>query len=170
MNRLSEGPVIVGDILFDRGKIDKCIRVRIGSGGTAISSSSETTITGPEAVLPAQAIVLDVYVNVLVASTGSTKTFGFGLLNSSAGGNRIGFLTGISAAATGLQLPVIAVGTSGAGTYGVFLSVFSTGNAPAQKSFATDSVTAKTLTFTPNSTDWVLFSADVYICYVDLTK
>lgn len=170
MNRLSTGPVLVGDAFIDRGKLEKCIKLRVGPGGTLISGSSEFALTGPEAVLPAQGIVIDVYVNVLVASTGGTKTFSLGLLSTSSGGNRTGFLNSINAAATGLQLPVIAVGTSGAGTYGTFLSTFSTGNAPAQKSFAIDSVLAKTLSFTPNSTDWALFTADIYLCYVDITK
>ena len=46
MNRLSEGPVIVGDILFDSGKLSKAIKIRIGSGGVAIGSSA-TVVVNP---------------------------------------------------------------------------------------------------------------------------
>lgn len=169
MNKLSGQTVEVGDILLDIAKIDKAIRLRLGPGGVAVGTS-EVALTGPYGILPAQALVLDVYVNVLVASTGTTKTLNLGLLAASSGGNRSGFLSAIDVSTTGLKAAIVAAGTSGAGTYGVFLTTQTTGNAPVQKSFASDSVTAKTLSYTPNSSDWLLFTADVFICYVDFTR
>lgn len=169
MNKLSGQTVEIGDVLLDIGKLDKAIRIRLGSGGVAVGTS-EVALTGPYGILPAQALVLDVYVNVLVASTGTTKTLNLGLLAASSGGSRTGFLNSVDVSTTGLKAAIVAGGTSGGGTYGAFLTTQTTGNAPVQKSFASDSVTAKTLSYTPNSSDWALFSADVYICYVDFTR
>ena len=168
-NRLTEGTALVGDVLLDNAKLDKSIKIRIGTGGTAVGTS-ETTVTSPYAVLPAQAAVYDVFLNVLTASTGATKTIGIGLLSTSSGGNRTGFLAAASVASTGLVLGTVATGTSGAGTYGAFLTTQTTGNAPVQKTFSSDSITAKTLSFTPNSSEWIAFSADLYVCYVDVTR
>lgn len=172
-NRLSGDVIIAGDALLSVAKLDKAIRIRVGVGGVPITSSSENSLaSSPFGLLPAQAVVYDAFLNVLVASTGGTKTMGVGLATTSAGGNRIGFLTAAPVGSTGIVLGIVAAGTSGSGTYGAFLTAFTTGNAPVQKYFATDSVVTKTLSVTPNSTDWIggVFSADLYICYTDLTR
>lgn len=191
-NVLTKGTALVGDILLTQSegstatkKIIKEHIIRLGAGGTQPTSSETATVF----TLPGQAVLYDAYINVLAASTGATKTLNVGLLASSAGGNNAGFLLGISAASSGLAYPSVSTATSGAGTgarfyttntWGAFLSVFSsgsTGNATnadigyyQQKVFLSDSVTAKTVTFTPATTDWIgLFKADLVLSYVDLT-
>lgn len=163
-NRLTKGAALVGDILLDGAKLPKKVRIRIGVGGVAISASSYVNTTY---VLPSQAVVYDAFLNVLVASTGGTKTISVGT-----SGTPLGFLSGIGAGTTGLSLPVIAAGTSGAGTYGSLLFAYTTGNAPVQKSYASDASASRTIGVTPGSTDWVggVFSADLYLEVVDLTQ
>lgn len=161
-NRLTKGPALVGDILLDVAKLDKAVRIRLGTGGNLIAGSSYVQSSY---VLPAQAVVYDAFLNVLVASTGATKTL---LVGTS--GTPAGFLSAISAATTGIQLPAIAAGTSGAGTYGSFFTVFTTGPAPVQKTYASDSNASRTVGFTPGSTDWALFQADLYLFLTDLTQ
>lgn len=184
MNKLSGQRSELGDVLLPWAKVSKWWIVRVGSGGVA-PSSSEGTVTGAYSQLPSQAVVVDVFANVLTASTGATKTFSFGLLSTSSGGSRTGFMSSVSAATTGIVRPTATAATSGPGTggmiyatntYGSFLSQFTSGSTAAgdpglfiKKNFASDSVTAKTFSFTPDSTDWIAFSADVYVKVVDLT-
>lgn len=160
-NTLSKGQVTLGDVLLAGSKLDKAVRIRLGTGGVAVSGSSYIQSSF---VLPAQAIVYDAFLNVLVGSTGATKTL---LVGTS--GTPAGFLTGIGAGTTGIVLPVVAAGTSGAGTYGTFMTTQTTGNAPVQKSYASDSNASRTIGWTPGSTDWALFSADLYLSFIDLT-
>lgn len=171
-NRLTGDTAIFGDVLLANAKLDKGFRIRLGVGGVAITSSSEQALTGPFAALPAQAVINDCFLNVLVGATGGTKSISVGLLSTSSGGNRSGFLSAAPVGTTGLSLGFVAAGTSGGGTYGAFLSISTTGNAPVQREFASDSVTAKTLSITPGSTDWIggVFSADLYVYYTDLTR
>lgn len=161
-NLASKGSVLVGDILLAGSKLDKSVRIRLGTGGAAIASSS---LNMTAFVLPAQAIVYDAFLNVLTPSTGTTKTL---LAGTSA--TQAGFLSGISVGTSGIVLPVVAAGTSGAGTYGSFLVTFTTGNAPVQKSYASDANASRTIGFTPGSTDWVAFAADLYLSFIDLTQ
>lgn len=161
-NRLTKGEALVGDVLLDIAKLEKAMKFRIGTGGVAISGSSFVPMN---INLPAQAVVYDAFVNVITPSTGATKTL---LVGTS--GTKAGFLNGLSVATSGIQLPVIAAGTSGAGTYGTLLTTFTTGNAPVQKSYASDANASLGLGFTPNSTDWIAFSADLYLLYIDLTQ
>lgn len=161
MNVLTKGAAAVGDILLFGSKLDKAVRVRLGTGGAAIASSSMSLTPY---VLPAQAIVYDAFLNVLTPSTGGTKTL---LVGTS--GTPAGFLNGVNVGTSGIALPVIAAGTSAGGTYGSLLTVFTTGNSQAQKTYASDSNASRTVTFTPNSTDWVAFAADLYLFLTDLT-
>jgi hypothetical protein len=191
MNQLSKGPTQVGDILADGFPLLKYWKFRVGPGGTAVGTSevAMTVASGrsPNApALPAQAVVADVFVNVLAASTGTTKTLSVGLLSTSSGGAVAGFLSGISVGTTGLQRPTFTAATSGPGsggrfysanTWGSFLSVFQAGSTAAgdpgvalRQSFVSDSVTAKTLSFTPGSSDFVALTVDVYLGFADLTR
>ncbi len=132
--------------------------------------------------LPANAMVYDVFLNVLTAETsGATKTAEVGLLSSQSGGNAAGFLNGVSVAATGLVRGAATVTTGGSNTYyasttrGVFLANFFAGGNVADEyglnyehPFLTSSVTAKTISYTPAS----VFSqcvADIYVTYIQLT-
>lgn len=132
--------------------------------------------------LPANAMVTDVFLNVLTAETvGATKTVEVGLLSSQSGGNAAGFLNGASVAATGLVRGQAVVTVGGSNTYyastdrGVFLANFYAGANVAGESglnyehdFLTSSVTAKTISYTPAS----VFStcvADIYVTYIALT-
>lgn len=160
-NLASKGTVLVGDILLAGAKLDKAIRIRIGSGGVAVGTSFSSLGVS----LPAQAVVYDVFLNVLTPSTGATKTLLFGTSASPSG-----FLNGLAAGSSGIVLPVVAAGTSGAGTYGSLLTTQTTGNAPVQKSYASDANASKLLGFTPNSSEWIAFSADLYLCVLDLTQ
>lgn len=160
-NVLTKGAALVGDILLANAKVDKAVRIRLGTGGVALSGSSQVMTTF---ILPAQAIVYDAFLNVLVASTGTTKTL---LVGTS--GTQAGFLSAISVSTTGIVLPVVAAGTSGVGTYGTLFVTQTTGNSPVQKSYASDSNASRTIGFTPASTDWTLFSADLFLSFIDLT-
>lgn len=160
-NLLTKGPALVGDILLANAKIDKAVRIRLGTGGFAIASSSQTLTSF---VLPTQAIVYDIFLNVFTPSTGATKTL---LVGTS--GTQAGFLSAISVGSSGIVLPVVAAGTSGAGTYGTFMTTQTTGPSPVQRSYASDSNASRTLGFTPASTDWIAFAADLYLSYIDLT-
>lgn len=129
--------------------------------------------------LPANAIVSDVFLNVLTAeTTGATKTVKVGLLSSETGGNALGFLNGVSVAATGLVRGVATVTVGGSNTYyasttrGVFLADFFAGanvlgesGLNYETNFLSDSVTAKTISFTRAS----VFSqceANIYVTYI----
>ena len=187
MNKLSGQKVELGDVLLSTAKLAKWWQIRLGAGGTT-SGSSETQVTvGDYQALTAQCVVVDAFLNVLVASTGTTKTLSFGLLSTSSGGVNNGFLASLSVSSTGLSRPLATAATSGPGTggliyatntYGSFLSQFSSGSTSAgdpgvfiKKNFASDSVTAKSFSWTPDSTNFgSTFSADVYLKVVDVTQ
>ena len=132
--------------------------------------------------LPANAILTDVFLNVTTAETvGATKTVEVGLLSSEGGGNALGFLNGVSVAATGLVRGKATV-TTGVSTHyyasttrGVFFANFFAGadvlgqeGLNYETPFLTSSVTAKTISYTPAS----VFStcvADIYVTYIALT-
>lgn len=163
-NLNTKGTVTAGDVLLKIGKLDKNVLVaRIGVGGVAIAT---TSMHVTPYVLPAQAVVYDAFLNVLVPSTGGTKTLSVGT-----SATPLGFINGLSVASSGLALPFVAAGTSASGNYGSLLTAFTTGNNQALKTYASDANASKTITFTPGSTDWVggLFSADLYLSIVDLT-
>lgn len=160
-NLVTKGAVLAGDILLAGAKLTKAVKIRIGTGGIAVGTSFSSLGLS----LTAQMVVYDVFLNVLTPSTGGTKTLSFGTSASPTG-----FLTGIGAGTSGLVLPVVAAGTSGAGTYGTLLTTQTTGNSPVQKTYGSDANASKLLGFTPNSSDWVAFSADLYLCVLDLTQ
>jgi len=161
-NVATKGALYSGDILLGVGKLDKAIKIRLGTGGNLIATSSMSLTSY---VLPGQAVVYDAFLNVLTPSTGATKTL---LVGTS--GTPAGFLSAIAVGTSGIVLPVVAAGTSGVGTYGTFMVTQTTGNAPVQKTYASDSTASRTLTFTPASTDWIAFAADLYLYVTDLTQ
>lgn len=182
MNRGTKDALLCGDLLMDVAKLDKAYKVRLGTGGVAVGST-QTVVTGPFATLPAQALVYDVFVNVLTASTGTTKTLSVGT-----SGTGTGFLNSVDVSTTGIVRGLISAATSGPGTGGLFLKsttygsllmTFTSGSTAAgdngvaiQKTYPSDSNASRGLTFTPNSSDWVggTFSADLLIFYTDLTR
>lgn len=129
--------------------------------------------------LPATAIVEDVLVNVTTAeATGGTKTLDVGLLSTETGGDANGFAAAVDVSSTGLKRPE---GTFTAGTNETYLSANTRGallatavaganvatdvGTYAEKPFLTDSVTAKSVSWTPGSTDWAEFKGEVIILY-----
>lgn len=193
-NRVTGQAALAGYYSLDNGggAMPHYFRYRIGTGGTPISGSSEFVLTAAAGnapgcpKVPTQGVIVDAFINVLTASTGATKTLSVGLLSTSSGGAVAGILNGISVASTGLVRPAITAATSGPGTgglffvtntFGSFLSTFTSGSTAAgdpglfaRRNFATDSVTAKSLSATPGSTDWVALKVDLYIGVVDITR
>ena len=180
MNRLSEGPVIVGDILSDSAKLYKFQKIRIGSGGVAVGTSA-TVVTGPIATLSAQELVADVFLNVLTPSASQTITVGTTNTTN-------GFAVALSVGTSGIVMPGYTSATSGANgpllvtnTYGSLLSTFSSGSTGSgaigdaglfvRKFYRSDSNASRVLSFTPSSSalGGTTFAADLYIVTVDLT-
>lgn len=181
-NLVTKGTVFAGDVLLGGRKLDKWFIFRLGTGGNVIAGSSYSPITlGPLAQLPSQVLVFDAFLNVLVASTGTTKTL---LVGTS--GTPGGFLNGISVGTTGIVRPFITTATSGGNTggfmlvssvYGTLLMSFSSGSTAAgdagfclPKTYPSDSNASRGLGFVPGSTDWTLFQADLYLSLVDITQ
>jgi len=143
-----------------------------------ISFSANTSETDTGVDLPSTAVILDVFLKVTTAEAG--KTINVGLLSSETGGDADGFVAGASLASTGVVVPAVTV-TSGtnedylsACTYGAFLADFTAGSDNAgdvgtfnKKLFATDSVTAKSLTYTCSS-GTSSAAGYIYIVYVEV--
>ena len=117
--------------------------------------------------LPASSIVIPnpkIYVRTAEA-TGTTKTLEVGVTGTAAG-----FINGLSAASTGMVAPTL---TNAAVTLGSLLFVYggATSTAPVREEHIVS--TAVAVTWTPGSTDWANFDADlilpVYI-FADLTQ
>lgn len=177
MHRLTKGTALVGDLLLDGAKLEKVVKIRLGTGGTATGTSQTVT----PYVLPTQAEIYYAFVNILTASTGATKTFSVGT-----SGTASGFLLSVSAASTGLVRPNITTATSGgntggfmlvSNTFGSLLMSFSSGSTAVgdagfnlTKTYLSDSNASRTITFTPNSSEWSAFSADLYIVLTDVTR
>ncbi len=106
--------------------------------------------------LPEKALVTDIFVDVTTASS-AASVLDVGLLASSSGGDLDGLIDGLAVTATGLNVPVLTATTDGqydAATYGPFLAtglVGSTSYALTRRNHISDSVTAKSLTYTINS-------------------
>jgi len=126
--------------------------------------------------LPAKAIVLDVFVDVTTADAG--ETLDVGLLSSESGGDADGFLDGISVNATGIQRPGVAL-DGGSAYYdttlrGVLLRNFVQGAGTDDrglynsKPFMTDSVTAKSVSYTGSNGTSNTMRGAIYIVYVEL--
>lgn len=129
--------------------------------------------------LPTQGIVRSVSINVRTASTAGGK-IDVGLLASSSGGDADGFLLQVGTSTTGWSFPNVTVSTSGspgnfysARTYGVLLGRFAVGTTAANDfgvafplQYVIDSVTARSLTYTINSTS-TTFAADLVIDHIE---
>lgn len=130
--------------------------------------------------LPAKAVVLNVWVDVTTEGAGST--IDVGLLSSETDGDADGFVDGVSSAATGIKIPGVTV-TTGSNTKfyaanptkGVFLADHQAGTDVDQdeglyreKSYASDSVTAKSVSFTCAGGSFANVRGAIYIMYVEL--
>lgn len=119
-----------------------------------------------------------VFVEITAGATAGA-TIDVGLLASSSGGDADGFLDGVGTSSTGIKTYSLTMTASSSGfsstTAGVFLEKFvadSTG-APGGHAhpiaFATDSVTAKSITYTANSTGTTLAGRIVFI-YTEMSS
>lgn len=142
--------------------------------------SDGTTETDTGFDLPANALVREVFGNVLTAeATGTTKTVDVGLLSSESGGDADGFVVGLVVSATGTVSPTNTNTTGANNTYlsatkhGVLLADRILGEDVAaggdgyvsRKPFHTSSVTAKSISITPASNNFAELVLDVYIVY-----
>jgi hypothetical protein len=134
----------------------------------AIVAATTETDTGVN--LPAKALVLDVSLDVQTAeATGGTKTLDVGTLSSESGGDANGFLVGISAAGTGLIVPSLAA--AGVTLGALLIETVTDSNSDtlsARKPYATTLHTAKSITYTLGSNDWVEFVGNIVITYVEV--
>jgi hypothetical protein len=157
------------------GAIHKVKKISISS--TPTGSEQDTTFD-----LPAKAIVTDVWVDVTTAeATGGTKTLDVGLLSSESGGDADGFLDGISVATTGLKrgIPTFTVGSNetfyASTTRGSLLRTVSLAGADVagdvgtyhERPHLSDSVTAKSVSYTAGSNDFAEFRGAIYIAYIE---
>lgn len=132
--------------------------------------------------LPAKAVILDVFIDVTAAeATGGTKTLDVGLKSGESGGDANGFLAAISVAATGLIRGKAAL-TAGANesyfastTRGALFGTFLAGTNAAgdvgtcyEQPHASTSVTAKSLTYTAGSNDFIEFRGSIYVVYEEI--
>ena len=171
-------PAYIGDVVIKTqiGKVDTREVGLVKVKRLSFTHNTSETDTGWD--LPDSAIVLDAFVEVTTADSGITLNVG--LLSSETGGDADGFIKGISVASTGLVAPGVTV-TSGSNedyfsacTYGAFLADFTAGSDAAgdvgtyaRKLFASDSVTAKSVSYTCSA------GADtaegyIYIIYVEV--
>jgi len=148
-----------GRVIFDSpvlGKtITRTLKYEIGAAPTG--SEQDTGID-----LPAKCIVRDVFVDVTTAeTTGATKTMNVGLLASESGGDADGFLVGISFVAAGLKKGTL---ISSGQTLGALLRVDESGSAAlVPEPHLSDAVTAKSISFTAGSADWVEARGAIYV-------
>jgi len=161
--------------LSARGALVRCATASISSAPTG--SEQDAGID-----LPAKAVVLDVLVDVTAAEvTGGTKTMNVGLLSSESGGDADGFLVGVSCASTGLKRGVATVTAGGSETYlsattrGALLGSFVAGSDSAgdvgtvyERPHLSDSVTAKSVSYTAGDSDWVEFRGTIVVLYVEV--
>lgn len=132
--------------------------------------------------LPADAVVLDVFVNVKTAeATGTTKTLDVGLLSSESGGDADGFLDGVTVATTGIKRGVATVTVGGTETYfasttrGALFGTFLAGANVAgdvgtlyERPHIAGSVTAKSVSYTAGSNDFAELVADIHVLYLEV--
>ena len=147
----------------------------------AIAFGDGTTETDTGWDLPAKAIVHDVFVDVTTAeATGGTKTVDVGLLSSESGGDADGFLDALSVAATGGIRGLVAKTTGSneifyaSTTFGVFLALLQAGADVAldvgtfdESPHIADSVTARSVTWTPGSADFAELVGVIYVAYTE---
>lgn len=168
MNKASGSPVKAGRIVTEGGYAPYTKTLKLVADGTTVERD-----TGYD--LPARAIVRDVFVYVTAAAS-AASVVDVGLLSSSSGGDADGFLDGISSTGTGLKLGAFTASTSvgaTANTFGVLLSHFNAGSTvnvnqlATNKSFASDAVTAKSISWTINSTD-TTFRGDLVLNLIEI--
>jgi hypothetical protein len=161
--------------LSARGALVKCATASISSAPTG--SEQDAGID-----LPAKAVVLDVFLDVTAAEvTGGTKTMSVGLLSSESGGDADGFLVGVSCASVGLKRGVATITAGGSETYfssttrGALLGSFVAGADSAgdvgtvyERPHLSDSVTAKSVSYTAGDSDWVEFRGTIVVLYVEV--
>jgi len=178
-NRLSKGKVRVGSLACDT------------SGGVWFGSDLAKknvmavpfTCTGTSEVdtgydLPDSAVVHDVWVKITTASTAS-GTISVGLFSSSSGGDADGFIASLGTSSTGIAIPRLTYTAATSGDIvtgnkrGALISAHATGTTDlgswgyyAEHDFATDSVTAKSVTYTANSTSGT--AGYVFFAYTEI--
>jgi len=144
-----------------------------------INFADGTTETDTTFNLPDTSIIEDVLVNVITAeATGTTKTIDVGLLSSETGGDANGFAAAVSVASTGLVRPegTFTAGANetylSANTRGVLLATALAGadtatdvGTYAEKPHLTDSLTAKSVSWTPGSTNFAELDAQIIILF-----
>ena len=134
--------------------------------------------------LPANGLLQDIWVNVKTAeATGTTKSISVGLLSSESGGDADGFIRVLNVASVGLVHPEIFV-TTGLNetfyadrTYGALLLNFLAGTDAANDfglastllPYSTATAIAKSITWTPASTDFAELAAEIVIVYDEIT-
>ena len=184
-NRLTKGKALVGSV-----QTDSVTGMSVGSSTQTVTSYVKVipfTAAGTTAEqdsgydIPTYSKVTDVTVLFGAAST-SGGTMSVGLLSSSSGGNATGFASGLSSTGARLIGPTFTTSTSGAtgsfavsNTYGAFLSAFATGSTAveddglaARKVHASGDVTAKSVTWTLNSTGTAV-TGNIYIHVTQFT-
>ncbi len=196
-NRLSKGEVLVGALKADTDitALDdvRGATVTSSSGGVsfkglaalkvaaiAIVSTGGTSETDSAFDLPADGIVYDVFGKITTASSAG-GTILVGLLSSSSGGDADGFMVDVSTSSTGDIRGRFSSSTSGAAgdfitgnTRGDLLSVHATGTTAAddpgmyaEKPHCCSSITAKSVTYTLNSTGATV-AGYIYISYLEI--
>lgn len=130
-------------------------------GITAPDDDSETK-TG--FILPDNAVVTDVFVNVTTAeATGTTKTINVGT-DATDGGDPDGYLVGVDVSNTGLVKGTL---LSSGQTLGALLSVDEGGTGELVKEIDIASG-GKEITFTAASADFDELVADIFIVYIEV--
>jgi hypothetical protein len=187
-NRITKGKGLIGSLQTDNvlglDLGSTTVKVRDYVKRIPITSAASTAEQDTGYDIPALARVRDITVLVQTASS-AASTLQVGLLSSSSGGDADGFLNGVSTTGTGLKAGGQTTSTSGANgiflvsnTYGVLLSTFTSGSTGTgtlgdcglfvKKDHRSDSVTAKSITWTSNSTSTSLV-ADIFVHLTELT-
>lgn len=154
------------------GAVHKVKKISISAAPTGAEQDSAFD-------LPAKAKVMDVFVEVTTAEvTGGTKTLDVGLLSGESGGDADGFVDGLSVAATGVFRGGVALDGGSAYfatcTRGLLLRDFVAGAGTDdrglynEKPHMSSAVTAKSVSYTGGSNDFVEFRGAIYIVYVEL--
>ena len=151
---------IVSDGLVSGQAPFKVKAIRLAASGILSTAVQDTTFD-----LPLKGIVTHCWLDVRTAeATGATKTIEIGLLASETGGDEDGFIDALSVAATGVgQGVLVAAGQ----TRGALLKEIEEGTVNVPKSHVLNG-TAKSVTWTMASNDWVEFVGVFYIAYFDL--
>lgn len=181
-NRLTKGRARVGSIacdtsggvLFDQDRAELKLKV------IAFTAAASTAETDTSFDLPDNGIVHDVWGKITAASSAG-GTLQVGLLSSSSGGDASGFMISVGTSTTGDIRGGFTSSTSGAAgdfitgvTRGALLAIHSSGSTGAddpgmyaEKPHLCSSVTAKSVTWTTNSSGTTL-AGRLYILYTQV--